>query len=175
MKAWLAALSVFLMIGFQPAFAQHAPTRQKVTQSVEINVAPDKVWALVGNFQDMGWTGIANKTEGTGGNTVGAKRTLTVPNGTLDETLLRYIDGKSYSYELPSSDPKALPVSNYSSTITVTPDGDKSKVEWRGAFYRAYTKNDPPPDQNDEAAVKAVTGLYQAALASLKKKLEGGG
>lgn len=175
MKMFLRLVALVCSLGLQPALAQHAPTRQKVSQTVDINAPADKVWAAVGNFQDMSWTGIATKTEGTGGNIVGAKRTLTVPNGTLDETLLRYIDGKSYSYELPTCDPKALPVSNYSSTITVTGEGATSKVEWRGAFYRAYTKNDPPPDQNDEAAVKAVTGLYQAALANLKKKLEAGG
>lgn len=174
MTSLLRMFAVLLALAPFPAYAQHAPTRQKVTQSIEIGAPAEKVWAAVGNFQDMGWTGIATKTEGTGGNAVGAKRTLTVPGGTLDETLLRYVDGKAYSYELPACDPKALPVSNYSSTITVTPDGGKSKVEWRGAFYRAYTKNDPPPDQNDEAAVKAVTGLYQAALANLKKKVEGG-
>ncbi len=169
------ALAVALA-GLMPALAlAHGPSRQKVTESVEINAPADKVWAAVGNFQDMGWTGIATKTEGKGDNTVGATRTLTVPNGTLDEKLLKYnAEGKTYSYELPKADPKVLPVSNYSSTITVTPDGDKSKVEWKGAFYRSYVNNDPPPEENDEAALKAVTGLYQAALGNLKKKLEGG-
>jgi len=176
MKILLGPLVAAVCRAGQPALAQHAPTRQKVKETVDIAAPADKVWAVVGNFQDMGWTGIAAKTEGTGGNTVGAKRTLSVPGGTLDETLLRYNpEGKSYSYELPSADYKVLPVSTYSSTITVTGEGDKSHVEWRGAFYRAFTKNDPPPDQNDEAAVKAVTGLYQAALGNLKKKIEGGG
>ena len=46
-------------------------------------------------------------------------------------------------------------------------------VEWRGAFYRAYPNNDPPPDKNDEAAVKAVTGVYRSGLAHLKKLVEG--
>jgi hypothetical protein len=45
-------------------------------------------------------------------------------------------------------------------------------VEWRGAFYRAYPKNDPPPDQNDEAAVAAVTAVYKDGLANLKKLAE---
>jgi Polyketide cyclase / dehydrase and lipid transport len=153
----------------------HGPTRQKVTQTIEINAPADKVWAVVGNFQDMGWTGIATKTEGTGENGAGAKRTLTVPNGTLEENLLKFnAEGKTYSYELPKADPKVLPVANYSSTITVTPDGDKSKVEWKAAFYRSYGLNDPPPEESDEAAVKAVTGLYEASLANLKKKIEGG-
>lgn len=167
---------IIAFAGLLPVAASaHGPSRQKVTESVEINAPADKVWAVVGNFQDMNWTGIVTKTEGTGDNGPGAKRTLTTPNGKIDENLLKYnADGKSYSYELPKSDPKVLPVSNYSSTITVTADGDKSKVEWKGAFYRSYVNNDPPPEENDEAAVKAVTGLYQTALANLKKKVEGG-
>lgn len=162
--------------GLIPAMAlAHGPSRQKVTETVEINAPADKVWAAVGNFQDMGWTGIATKTEGTGDNGPGAKRKLTVGSGFLEENLLKYnAEGKSYSYELPKSDPKILPVSNYSSTITVTGDASKSKVEWKGAFYRSYVNNDPPPEESDEAALKAVTGLYQAALANLKKKVEGG-
>ncbi len=51
---------------------------------------------------------------------------------------------------------------------------DKSIVEWKGAFYRGYPNNDPPPELSDEAAVKAVTGVYKAGLEALKKKLEGG-
>ena len=59
-------------------------------------------------------------------------------------------------------------MTNYSSTITVKAEGSGSVVEWRGAFYRAYPNNNPPPDQNDEAAVAAVTGVYKAGLANLK-------
>ena len=49
-----------------------------------------------------------------------------------------------------------------------------SYPKWKGAFYRSYVNNDPPPEESDEAALNAVTGLYQAALANLKKKIEGG-
>jgi hypothetical protein len=35
--------------------------------------------------------------------------------------------------------------------------------------------NDPPPDQNDEAAVTAVKGVYRSGLDALKAKLESGG
>ena len=56
--------------------------------------------------------------------------------------------------------------------MAVTAEGSGSKVTWRGAFYRAYTNNDPPPDQNDEAAVKAVTGVFKSGLENLKAKLE---
>jgi hypothetical protein len=63
-------------------------------------------------------------------------------------------------------------VTNYTSTISVSNDGGKAIVEWRGAFYRGFPNNDPPPDRNDEAAVKAITGVYTSGLANLKKLVE---
>ena len=174
----LKRLALALLIaGLMPSMAfAHGPTRQKVTQTIEINAPVDKVWAVVGKFQDMGWTGVFAKTEGTGDNGPGATRKLSLADGgMIEEKLNKYDDaGKSYSYEITKVDPKVLPVANYSSSITVKGDATKSTVEWKGAFYRSYGLNDPPPDQNDEAAVKGVTGAYTASLANLKKKLEGG-
>ena len=45
--------------------------------------------------------------------------------------------------------------------------GGKTEVEWKGAFYRGFMNNDPPPELSDEASLKAVTDLYKAGLASL--------
>jgi len=134
------------------------------------------VWAVIGNFQDMSWLPPVEKTEGTGGNDAGAKRTLTLKGGaTIEEALTTYKgDAMSYSYEITKVDVKVLPVNNYSSTLRVTGEGDKSTVEWKGAFYRGYVNNDPPPELSDEAAVKAVTGVYRAGLDALKAKIEGG-
>lgn len=165
------------VLGLMPAAAlAHGPSRQKVSETIEINASPDKVWAVIGNFQDMSWHPAIAKTEGTGGNDVGAKRKLTLGSGgTIDEQLNKYnAENHLYSYEITTVDVKVLPVNNYSSTISVTGEGDKSTVEWKGAFYRGFLNNDPPPELNDEAAVKAVTGVYKAGLDALKKKLEGG-
>jgi hypothetical protein len=73
-------------------------------------------------------------------------------------------------------DVKVLPVTNYSSTLTVTPsaDGKSATLEWAGAFYRGFPNNDPPPELSDEAAKTAVSGLYKAGLEALKKKIESG-
>lgn len=154
----------------------HGPTRQRVVETVEINAPADKVWAAVGNFQDMGWHPAFVKTEGEGGNDVGAKRTLTVESGgQIFEVLTKYDAEKmSLSYEITEVDVKVVPVTNYSASLTVTPKGDKSEVEWKGAFYRGYVNNDPPPELSDEAAVEAITGVYKSGLEALKKKLEGG-
>ena len=170
------ALTVALL-GLLPAVAlAHGPSRQKVVETIEINAPADKVWAVIGNFQDMGWHPAFAKTEGTGGNDANATRKLTLASGgTIEEKLNKYdTDGKSLSYEITSVDVKVVPVSNYSSTISVKGDGDKSTVEWKGAFYRGYVNNDPPPELSDEAAVKAITGVFKDGLAALKKKIEGG-
>jgi carbon monoxide dehydrogenase subunit G len=158
-----------------PAWA-HGPSRQKVTETIEINAPVDKVWKVVGNFQDVSWLPIVAKTEGKGGNDADATRTLTLKNGgTVEEQLDRYdAEEHMYSYEITKVDVKVLPVNDYSSRITVEADGDKTKVTWWGGFYRGYMLNDPPPELSDEVALKAVTDLYKTGLEGLKKKVEGG-
>jgi hypothetical protein len=131
----------------------HGPTRQKVTEQVVIDAAPAVVWARMGNE-------------------VGSVRALTLKGGgALTETLEGY-DAARMRYSYRAKDGGALPVTNYTSTISVRDEGGKALVEWRGAFYRGHPNNDPPPDQNDDAAVRAVTGVYQAGLANLKKIVE---
>jgi hypothetical protein len=178
MRGFGLALTAALVMGAAGAAQAHGPTRQKVMESVEINAPATKVWGVVGNFQDMSWLPAVEKTEGAGGNQPDvAKRHLALKGGGgVDEELTRYEpDEFSYSYFMPHVDVKVLPVNNYSSTITVIPEGDnKSKVEWHGAFYRGYPNNDPPPELNEEAAIKAVTGLYRSGLDALKARVEGG-
>lgn len=165
-----------LVAGATVAVDAHGPSRQKTEQKVEINAAPDKVWAVIGNFQDMSWHPAIEKTEGSGGNDKGAKRKLTLKGGgTIEEELNTFDAGKMmYGYKIANVDVKVLPVSNYTSKITVTGDGGKSTVKWDGAFYRGFPNNDPPPELSDEAALKAVNGVYSAGLEALKKKVEGG-
>lgn len=172
------AAAAFLAAAATGSAQAHGPTRQKITETIEINAPPEKVWAVVGNFQDFGWHPAVVKTEGKGGNAVDATRTVTLQGGgTIDEVIAKY-EPQNFMlmYRINAVDVKVLPVTNYSSWITVSPldDGKRSKVEWRGAFYRGYPNNDPPPELNDEAAIKAVTGVYRTGLEGLKKKVESG-
>ncbi|QIB33039.1 SRPBCC family protein [Ancylobacter pratisalsi] len=176
LTAALAATALAFAVAPQKAEA-HGPTRQKVSETIEINAPPEKVWAVVSNFQDAGWIPVVAKTEGTGGNAPGAKRTLTLKNGATvkEEVAKLQPERMTLMYRIDEVDVKVLPVTNYSSWLIVSPadDGKKSEVEWKGAFYRGYPNNDPPPELNDEAAIKAVTGLYKAGLDGLKKQIEG--
>lgn len=171
-------LALAAAVALMPLAAEaHGPSRQKVTKSVEINAPADKVWKIVGDFQNMGWHPAVEKTEGSGGNETGAKRTLTLKGGgRIEEALTRYnAAGRTLSYEITSVDVKVLPVANYSSTLLVEGEGGKSVLTWRGAFYRGYMNNDPPPELNDEAAVNAINGVYDAGLAAVKAAAEAGG
>lgn len=173
---WISICAAVVASVLPSALWAHGPTRQKTTEKIEINAPPEKVWAVIGDFHDMSWLPGVAKTTGEGGNQPDvAKRQLVLDSGaTIDESLYKYDAAeKTYSYRIDNVDVKVLPVNNYSATIAVLPaDGGKSVVEWRGAFYRGYPNNDPPPELSDEAALKAVNTLYQTGLANLKKKVE---
>ncbi len=172
---WIMMVLLLSQVAVGPLDA-HGPTRQKVTEKVEINAPAEKVWAVIGSFQDMSWHPAVANTEGNGGNTKGATRVLTLrPAGRIIEALSNYDAGKSLSYEITAVDVKVLPVSNYTSTLSVEASGGKSVVEWKAAFYRGFLNNDPPPELSDEAAVRAIKGVFRAGLDALKAKVEAGG
>jgi carbon monoxide dehydrogenase subunit G len=169
-----AFLALALCLGFSTAALAHGPTRQKVTESVTINAAPQKVWDVIKDFDALAkWHPAVAQSPATKGNEVGSVRTITLKDGgKIVETLEDY-SAEKMTYKYRAADGGALPVTNYSSTISVKPaDGGKALVEWRGAFYRAFPNNNPPPGQDDEAAVKAVTGVYTSGLANLQKIVE---
>jgi hypothetical protein len=153
----------------------HGPTRQKVVQSVDIAAPPEAVWAVAGNFHDMSWDPAVTATAGDGGNTVNSLRTLTLKSGgQITESLERYEAAQfTYGTFLPHNDPKVLPVSNFSTVLTVSSaGGGTSTVQWRAAAYRGDPNNDPPPELNDEAAVAAMNSYLRTGLDGLKQKIE---
>ncbi len=88
--AALAAVTLFAAASIGTTEA-HGPTRQKVSETIEINAPPEKVWAVIGNFQDFSWHPAVTKTEGKGGNAVDATRTVTLQGGgTIDEVIAKY-------------------------------------------------------------------------------------
>ena len=171
-RLFLASVMVVCLPGLALA---HGPTRQKVTLTTEVAADPAEVWATIGNFQDMSWHPAVHSSTGENGNDIDATRVLTLGEEggpTIDEVLYKYSDEKmSYSYRITDVKVEVLPVTNYSSHLTVKPrDGGGSLIEWRGAFYRGYPNNDPPAELNDEAAIAAVTGVYQAGLDALVER-----
>jgi len=171
-RLFLMAAAVALTPGLAMA---HGPTRQKVTMTTEVAAEPAEVWAGIGNFQDMSWHPAVAASKGEGDNAIDATRVLSLgaaDGPTISEILYKHSDEKmSYSYRITAVKVEVLPVTNYSSHLTVKPrDGGGSLIEWRGAFYRGYPNNNPPEELSDEAAIAAVTGVYQAGLDALVER-----
>jgi carbon monoxide dehydrogenase subunit G len=164
----LLALTLLVTTGVALA---HGPTRQKVTETVTIAAPPDVVWGRIKDFAALHtWHPAVESSTTTDGNNVGSLRTLQLRGGGTIVEILEGYNEAEHKYNYRMKDPGPVPVSNYTSTITVKPgDNGGSLVEWRGAFYRGYPNNDPPPDKNDEAAVAAITGIYRAGLDNLAK------
>jgi Polyketide cyclase / dehydrase and lipid transport len=175
MRAQIAAGLMAGLCALSGLSQAHGPTRQKATETITINAPPAVVWEKVRDFGKLqDWHPAIESSTVTQGNEVGSLRTLTLKGGgQIVESLESWSDSdRRFSYRM--KDPGPVPVTNYSSTLTVKPGAtaDSALVEWRGAFYRGYPNNDPPPDKNDDAAIAAVTGIYQAGLGNLKALLE---
>jgi hypothetical protein len=172
----LSAVAALLLL---PALAlAHGPTRQKHTESIEIDAPPAAVWAKLGDFADASWHPRIAMTDAGSENAPGTKRTLGFSSGGLmEEELAKYDAAKmSFSTFIGQVNVELLPATNYSATMTVKPGAtpDTSLVEWRAAFYRGYPNNDPPPELNDEAAIAGVSAFMKEGLANLKSVVEAG-
>lgn len=169
----ILALVALSLISFNAA--AHGPSPQKVEKSITIKADPAKVWALVkdfGNMQKWHPAVASTKLEKKGEDTF---RTITLKDGGVISEKLRSADDADMKlkYEIVTSQ---LPFTDYNSSITVSKGAKpgETEVKWMGRFYRLYKLNPPiPAGQDDETAVKAVTGIYDAGLAGLQKAAEG--
>lgn len=171
MKNLMAVASVSLLMLSSNVWS--APARAlHVKESIEINASASTVWSKVSNFGDLGaWHPAVAKTEIVAGknNEKGAERLLTLQDGgTIKERLLAY-DAKKLKmrYEILEG---VLPVTHYASDIVVKASGkNKATVTWSSTFMRKDMGEMPVAGQDDEAAVKTITGVYKGGLENLKK------
>jgi hypothetical protein len=131
----------------------------KVT--VDLDVPPNELWQLIGGFGSLpDWVPDVSQSELADG---GRVRHLHDPQGHIFvERLERYDSAAhSYSYSIVQS---PIPVSNYLSTITVTPiNGSKgSRVEWSGVFT--------PDGIGEKEAEEIFHGLYSTGLKALASR-----
>lgn len=174
-RSLLLLLACLLYVGQSYA---HGPSRLKVEESMVVKAPAAKVWALIGDFCTIDkWAPGIVKSDCQGGNEVGASRVLTIGQdggAQIAEELQKYDAATmSMKYKITKTDMAVLPVTTYSSFLSVKDNGDgTSTVDWRAGFYRGHPNNNPPADQNDEAATRAVTGAYQGGLAHIKELVE---
>lgn len=139
-------------------------------KSIEINAAPSAVWNIVKDFDGLNkWHPAFSGdvlTKGANGQ-VGSARALTLKDGpTFTEELTAYSDAKMmYSYKILVS---PLPVDQYTSTMTVTPKGNGSVLNWVGNFITKAGSG-----KTDADSQGLIDGAYQAGLDNVKKMAEG--
>ena len=146
----------------------HPSRAAEVTQTVTTTAPPAKVWGMIGKFEDIAnWLPGAASSPADHASTVGSVRVITLKapgNPTVTEKLTA-MHKRSYSYAIEKVDPKVLPVTGYTSTISVAKSGTGSLVTWHSMFQ-------PAGGTDDAGAEKAVTGLYRASLDNIKKLAE---
>jgi hypothetical protein len=177
MKFLIFILSTTLLLPLS-ASAANAPTQQKVIREVVIKAEPAKVWAMVKDFGGLHkWlppvadTKLEMRKDDTGADV--QHRLLTLKDGgTILEKLIGITDADmKIEYRIVEG---VLPVSGYRAVRTVKagPAAGESTVTWTGRFYNKANDVHPKPGEDNEAAVKAVEGVYDAGLPNLKKVLE---
>ena len=180
MKKILSFIALGLSISLVPFSASaHGPSPQKVEKSITIKADPAKVWAIVKDFGGIHkWhpgvasTKLEQKKDDNGD--MATFRTLTFKDGGNVYEKLRSSDDAAMKlkYEIITG---TLPLTDYNASMTVTKGENpgESTVTWVGRFYRLYKLNPPiPAGQDDETAIKAITGIFDSGLANLKKVAE---
>ena len=163
---------LFISISSKVVLA-HGPTRQKVKISVNIKAKPEDVWNVIKDFEKINnWHPSISKVESDG-----KIRTIFYSprnNTPITQKLESHSNEKMmYKTSISEVDIKFFPVNTYTANISVKGNDDgSSTVLWKAAFYRAFLNNDPPPELNEAAAIKAVTEFFEAGLNNLKSKLE---
>lgn len=135
----------------------------QVSASIIINSTPQQVWAVAGDAGGISkWLpALAESwTEGDDNTT----RICVMPDGARLVEKIESRDDQAHSYTYIIVD-SPLPLASYRSTMSVTPVGSGSQVDWRAEFE---------PAGADGAELQAMfQGLYESGLAALKDHFGG--
>lgn len=152
-----------------------APTPMlTLSRSIEVAAPVDQVWAVIGNFGDLGYFSAAvERTEIVGGenNRVGARRRIVLKDGgiVLETLLARREKPHRLTYRM---DEGPLPVADYRATLSVIPAGRGAKVTWRGRFRARHADGPANPSLDGTDALEVMTGLYEGGLTAIKQAVE---
>ena len=131
----------------------------KASAVIEIPVSADKVWELVGGFNDLPkWLPLIVKSEPSEGGRV--RHLATADGGVVVERLQTFDNvARTYSYTIEES---PFPVSAYLATLQVEALTDSSaKVTWSGVFT-------PVAGVTDEAVEALFAGVYGGGVEALR-------
>lgn len=144
-----------------PYFATPNTDLQNVSDRIDLDGAPDKVWQLIGDFGGSWHPLIANiKVIGTG---IGQLRVIETIDGKQIIERLEAIDNANRFYRY--SNISGIPAADYTGTLQVKPSGAGSSVEWSAQYL---------PNGQGDLIVRTIVGtLFKAGLESLKPRFGG--
>ena len=73
-------ITLFVILLLSTPTNSHGPSRQKVSESIEINASSDEVWKIVSDFNNFNWNKSVEKISASS-NDVGAERTIFFKSG----------------------------------------------------------------------------------------------
>jgi hypothetical protein len=147
-KISVAAAAFLVLIG--PAFGLESSV------TTASSISPEALWKKIGDFCAVAdWHPAIEKCVLSAD---GKQRTLSLKGGgTIVEALENLDDaGHAYTYTIISG---PLPVANYHSTISVSPDPKGSSLKWVGTY--------DAKGASDADAKKVIDGIYEAGEKSL--------
>lgn len=141
----------------------HPPQKDQAMTHVSVSyvypVHPDRAWALLGNPASLADWHPAIQSSTTEGAT---RRCTLADGGEVVETILELDDAaRQYKYSIDSS---PLPIRDYVSLVSVTPNDSGCQVTWESDFAVIGA-----PTEQIEAAIR---GLYEAGLTELRSLLD---
>jgi len=141
-----------------PYFATPNLELQQVSDSINLNAPPDKVWELIGQFGGDWHPLIANiKLIGTG---IGQLRVIETTDSKQIIERLESIDNSSRFYRY--TNVSGLPTTDYTGMLSVKPNGGGSSVEWRAQFLAN--------GQGTIIVNTIVSTLFKTGLESLRSR-----
>ncbi len=181
MKKIFAFIAIALLPLVPLTAAAHGAAALRFEKSITIKAPPAKVWALVKDFgNEQTWhptvesTNVETKKDENGEEA--QYRTVKLKGGGAMYEKLRSIDDAGmkikYEYILEKS---TLQFANFYPGITVAAGAGAGEtiVTVKGSYTRADSSNIPKPEQNDDAATKALNEFFDAGFANLKAIAEG--
>lgn len=128
----------------------------EVRESVSVAAGADAAWELIGDPAALAdWHPAVDSSEMENGT-----RHVVLGNGGRIEERITEQSGRSYSYELIES---PLPVSDYSSRLSVEPSDQGATITWTSTFQAQGV--------SESEAEELIAGSYRAGLDAVAQRL----
>ena len=171
-KKYFITLILILVLNHNPSYS-HGPSRQKVSETIEINAKPMEVWKIVSDFNNFKWNSDIKQIS-SNGYEVGSERIIEFNSSKKIKQKLEKVDSnkKMVNWRVIETDNTILPVNSYAAKVFVKEKDGKTQVLYKSGFYRGFMGNDPPPELNDDTSKRLVKEFVINNLKGLKNIIE---